>query len=124
MLVQNAAFVLVMRYSRKQQGHSNTEQYNPAIVVTLQEVFKVVICFAVLAMTGGPSGLAVLAQPEELRRIAIPAICFTLQNNILYVALSNLDPLLFQITYVAHWCWPQCRNYRPPPARHDGLVFD
>ena len=32
-------------------------------------------------------------------RVAVPAACFTLQNNILYVALSNLDPLLFQISY-------------------------
>ena len=29
----------------------------------------------------------------------VPAACFTLQNNVLYVALSNLEPLVFQITY-------------------------
>ena len=42
---------------------------------------------------------APLTRPRELARIAVPAVCFVLQNNILYAALSNLDPLLFQITY-------------------------
>ena len=43
--------------------------------------------------------MAPLTRPQELARIAVPAICFVLQNNILYVALSNLEPLLFQISY-------------------------
>ena len=101
MLVQNASFVLIMRYSRKQQA-SSTQLYNIGIVVTLQEVFKLLVCC--IAISCGPDGtmekaLRPLGRPRELLRIAIPAICFTLQNNILYVALSNLDPLTFQITY-------------------------
>lgn len=102
MLLQNASFVLVMRYSRKQQAEASSKQYNIGVVVTLQEAFKLVVCVAVLALGPGGSvyrGLAPLMRPRELARIAVPAVCFTLQNNILYVALSNLDPLLFQITY-------------------------
>ena len=94
MLVQNAGFVLVMRYSRKQQAQAAASQYNVSFVVTLQEFFKAVICFVV-----EPSSRIALTRPKELARIAVPAVCFVLQNNILYVALSNLDPLLFQITY-------------------------
>ena len=45
------------------------------------------------------SHIAGLTNKTNLVRIAVPAICFSVQNNILYVALSNLDPLLFQITY-------------------------
>ena len=102
MLVQNASFVLVMRYSRRQQQSHSAIQYNIGVVVTLQETFKLVLCIAVLALSPGGSlrsGFAPLTRPRELIRIAIPALCFTLQNNILYVALSNLDPLIFQITY-------------------------
>ena len=103
MLVQNASFVLVMRYSRRQQQQaSSKQQYNIGVVVTLQEAFKLVVCILVLGLGPGGSlqrGLAPLTNPAALKRIAVPAVCFTLQNNILYVALSNLDPLLFQITY-------------------------
>ena len=103
MLVQNAAFVLVMRYSRKQQaGATSAQTYSIGMVVALQEAFKMIICFAVLAAPPAGSlwlALEPLTRPRELLNIAVPAFCFTLQNNILYVALSNLDALTFQITY-------------------------
>jgi UDP-sugar transporter A1/2/3 len=92
-----------VRYSRKaEQGKTASVQYNVSFVVTLQEAFKMGICFIVLACQPGGSvraALLPLTRPRELMRIGVPAICFVLQNNILYVALSNLDPLLFQITY-------------------------
>ena len=99
MVGQNASCVLVRKYSRQQQGHSR--HYNVAIVVVLQELFKLVFCAVVLAVQARSFQcvLTSLTQPRELFRIAIPAACFTLQNNVLYVALSNLEPLLFQITY-------------------------
>jgi UDP-sugar transporter A1/2/3 len=103
MLVQNAAFVLVMRFSRKQQaGATSAQTYSIGMVVALQEAFKMIICFAVLAAPPAGSlwlALEPLTRPRELLNIAVPAFCFTLQNNILYVALSNLDALTFQITY-------------------------
>ena len=103
MLIQNASFVLVMRFSRKQQaGASAAMTYSIGMVVTLQEAFKLLICMLVLGWppTGSMrAALAPLTRPRDLLRIAVPAVCFTLQNNILYVALSNLDPLTFQITY-------------------------
>jgi UDP-sugar transporter A1/2/3 len=107
MLVQNASFVLVMRYSRQRQSLQHAAQYNVSIVVALQEAFKALICFAVLAgqaCQGGPlrmlnAAVTPMLRPRNLARIAVPALCFTLQNNVLYVALSNLDPLVFQITY-------------------------
>ena len=99
MLVQNASFVLVMRYSRKQQAVAEAARYNVGVVVTLQEAFKLLICMSILGATDPQAMLSPLMRPRQLLNIAVPAVCFTLQNNILYVALSNLDPLLFQITY-------------------------
>jgi len=40
MLVQNSGFVLVMRYSRHQQQGENAAQYNPAVVVAMQEALQ------------------------------------------------------------------------------------
>jgi solute carrier family 35 (UDP-sugar transporter), member A1/2/3 len=101
MLLQNAAFVLVMRYSRQQQATVEAVRYNVSMVVVMQELFKLMLCYTLQAWTlRAPIRSAMLVlQPRELSDLAIPGLCFTLQNNILYIALSNLDPLVFQITY-------------------------
>ena len=73
MLLQNAGFVLVMRYSRQQQQGQNATQYNVSFVVALQEAFKLFVCFAVLAVQAGGSfapAIAPLTRPRELARIA------------------------------------------------------
>lgn len=41
----------------------------------------------------------ILNKPVELVKLAIPAGIYTLQNNLLYVALSNLDAATYQVTY-------------------------
>ena len=100
MLVQNSGFVLVMRYSRHQQQREHTAQYSPAVVVAMQELFKLAVCFvATTVQQSGRAALHTLGQRAEVMRVLVPAACFTLQNNVLYVALSNLEPLVFQITY-------------------------
>lgn len=41
----------------------------------------------------------VLSKPVETMKLAIPAGIYTLQNNLLYVALSNLDAATYQVTH-------------------------
>jgi len=43
----------------------------------------------------------IVNKPVETLKLAIPAGIYTLQNNLLYVALSNLDAATYQ---VAHEC--------------------
>lgn len=96
MLLQNAGFV---RYSRKQQASAPpAEGYNVSVVVVLQEVLKLVLCMCMIGLEQRSATAAVAAlhaTRRQLARIAVPAACFTLQNNVLYVALSNLHPLTF-----------------------------
>ena len=94
MVLQNSAFVLLMRHSRTEQ-HSAATSYSVPVVVVLQELFKLVICVLALLISDHPPTLHL----TELATTLVPAACFTLQNNILYVALSNLDPLVFQLVY-------------------------
>lgn len=39
----------------------------------------------------------IVKRPGETMKLAIPAGIYTLQNNLLYVALSNLDAATYQV---------------------------
>lgn len=41
----------------------------------------------------------IVNKPMETMKLAIPAGIYTLQNNLLYVALSNLDGATYQVTH-------------------------
>ena len=41
----------------------------------------------------------IIGKPVETLKLLIPAGLYTLQNNLLYVALSNLDAATYQVTY-------------------------
>lgn len=50
----------------------------------------------------------IVNKPLETMKLAIPAGIYTLQNNLLYVALSNLDGATYQVTHrsecvIRHW---------------------
>jgi UDP-sugar transporter A1/2/3 len=37
--------------------------------------------------------------PMELLKVSIPSFIYSIQNNVLYYALSNLDGTVFQVAY-------------------------
>ena len=41
----------------------------------------------------------VISQPGEILKLSVPSLLYTVQNNLLYFALSHLDAATFQVGY-------------------------
>lgn len=105
LVVQNSTLVLMMRYSRIVQKPGQT-MYIASTAVFLAEVLKIVACLAVMRHQQGSwrkfslmVRREILGKPKETLKMLIPSGLYALQNNLLYVALSNLEAATFQVTY-------------------------
>ncbi|XP_042339908.1 solute carrier family 35 member A3a isoform X1 [Plectropomus leopardus] len=105
LVFQTTSLVLTMRYSRTLQAEGPRYLASSAVVVA--EVMKIITCVLLVFKEHSYSMRAlnsVLRQeiankPLETLKLAIPSGIYTLQNNLLYVALSNLDAATYQVTY-------------------------
>jgi UDP-sugar transporter A1/2/3 len=105
LVVQNSTLVLMMRYSRIVQKPGQT-MYIASTAVFLAEVLKIIACLIVMRHQQGTwerfSTMVrkeILGRPSETLKMLIPSGLYALQNNLLYVALSNLEAATFQVTY-------------------------
>ena len=103
LVVQNACQMLSMRYSRVVAADSLTP-YLPSTAVVVSEVLKVAVCLAIIAAKerGNASRLLwrdVVVNWRDTLMVSVPAFVYMVQNNLLYVAASNLDAATCQITY-------------------------
>ncbi|KAI7809560.1 solute carrier family 35 member A3b [Triplophysa rosa] len=105
LVLQTTSLVLTMRYSRMLQ--SEGPRYLPSSAVVCAEVLKIVTCMLLVFRDHSCSvrGLnrvlkeEIINKPLLTLKLAIPSGIYTLQNNLLYVALSNLDAATYQVTY-------------------------
>nr|XP_020442386.1 UDP-N-acetylglucosamine transporter-like isoform X3 [Monopterus albus] len=104
LVVQSTSLVLIMRYSRTQK--EDGPRYLASSAVVSAEVLKILVCTFLVFMENNFSVQAmsqlfqeIVNKPMDTMKLAIPAGIYTLQNNLLYVALSNLDAATFQVTY-------------------------
>ncbi|KAI9322624.1 nucleotide-sugar transporter-domain-containing protein [Dichotomocladium elegans] len=90
-----------MRYSRIKSNGQEDQLYVPSTAVVMAEILKLLLCLAVLRheRSDRASLHEIFHNPREWLKMAIPAGLYALQNNWLYVALSNLEAATFQITY-------------------------
>ncbi|XP_054618891.1 solute carrier family 35 member A3b isoform X2 [Dunckerocampus dactyliophorus] len=105
LVLQTTSVVLTMRYSRtlKEDG----PRYLASSAVVSAEVIKIIVCTLIVFLENNLSLQAmnhllkeeIVSRPLETLKLAIPAGIYTLQNNLLYVALSNLDAVTYQVTY-------------------------
>lgn len=100
--LQNALLILVMRYTRTRKG----DMYFATTAVILSEGLKVLTSLGILAAQEGTLTKLlcylrdnIWRQPLDCLKVSVPAFIYTLQNNLLYIALSNLDAATFQVSY-------------------------
>eukprot|EP00494_Astrolonche_serrata_P024925 UN25185 len=92
-----------MHYSR-QSSDPNEIRYATSTAVTLAEFFKmcVGIIYVMFNSTGNPVSTlyeSTCSNFADLMKMSVPATCYMIQNNLLFVALSNLDSALYQVVY-------------------------
>ncbi|XP_028997561.1 CMP-sialic acid transporter [Betta splendens] len=98
-----ATYTVALRYTRT---ISTGDLYFSTTAVCITEVIKLVLSLGMLAReTASPSRLKnalvehVFLSPKELLKLSVPSIVYAVQNNMAFVALSNLDAAVYQVTY-------------------------
>lgn len=103
LVAQMVGLVLLMRYSRTNHDE-NQPLYLASTAVFVMEVMKLVICCMVIAYQTGGDLLGelnrnVIHAPVEMLKLSVPSFLYTVQNNLLYLALTNLDAATYQVCY-------------------------
>lgn len=104
LIFQNTTLVLTMRYSRLVTDDSG-HKYLASTAVVLAEVVKILICLTMVLREQDYSFTKayVLIRNEVFidllgtLKVAVPAFLYTIQNNLLYLALSLLDAATYQV---------------------------
>jgi len=111
--LQNVTSILLLRYVRTTTGPrfiNSTAVFNSEIQKT---VFSILLLFN--EERNVITGLKliynkIILQSKDTFKTGIPALLYTLQNNLLFISISNLDAATFQV------CRQKQEN-TPPPFR-------
>ncbi|XP_056585502.1 UDP-galactose translocator [Triplophysa dalaica] len=103
LVIQNASLILSIRYVRTLPG----DHFFTTSAVVMAEVLKVFTCLVIILIQqkGNLKNFAMLlynslfVQYLDTLKLAVPSLIYTLQNNLQYVAISNLPAATFQVTY-------------------------
>jgi len=103
LVAQMVGLVLLMSYSRTVHD-PNQPLYLASTAVFFMEVMKLVICCTVIVFQSGGTAFSefkthILQSPMEMVKLSVPSLLYTVQNNLLYFALTNLDPATYQVCY-------------------------
>ncbi|CAD5121467.1 DgyrCDS9972 [Dimorphilus gyrociliatus] len=100
---QNTILILLMRYVRTRPG----DLFISSTAVVMQELTKVLTCVIVMYFQEAKSishllkilHESIILQPIDTLKVCVPGIIYTIQNNLLYVAVSNLEAATYQVSY-------------------------
>ena len=101
--VQNTSAVLLMRYTKLTKG----PLYRHTTAVILGECIKVLVCLIIvfrqekcsISRFGNVLYRDVYSSPKEMLTMAVPAILYTIQNNLVFLAVHHLEAATFQVSY-------------------------
>lgn len=104
-MLQTSSLVLTMRYSRTARSEGDPI-YLASTAVVFAEIFKILACVLITfhrsqyrwSVFVGHLRDEILNKPWETLKLAVPSGLYTIQNNLLYVALSNLDAATYQVS--------------------------
>ncbi|XP_068921218.1 CMP-sialic acid transporter isoform X2 [Petaurus breviceps papuanus] len=95
-----AAYIIALRYTRT----TDKELYFSTTAVCISEVIKLLLSIGILAKETGSvcrfkTSLKenVLGSPKELMKLSVPSLVYAVQNNMAFLALSNLDAAVYQV---------------------------
>lgn len=98
--IQNALLILSMRYTRTISGN----MYITTTAVLISETLKMLICLTIIFFQSSSISeyvkhlyTSIVVNWKDTLKMSVPAIVYTLQNNLQYVAVSNLDAAVFQV---------------------------
>lgn len=100
LVFQNAASAILTRWTRvKVEG---VPMYFDSSAVLCTELLKVPMCAAMMLYTLGARGAwrdtrEGFSKPLDVLKLAVPAMCYTLQNILFYVSLTNLSASTYQV---------------------------
>ncbi|KAL8435788.1 hypothetical protein ACSSS7_002165 [Eimeria intestinalis] len=103
---QTVASVMVLRLSRTSET-SAENRYLTTTAVVCAEVVKLsvavpLVCYEQnmsLSRTIEVLKRDVLGSPKDVAKLGVPGLLYSLQNNLIFVALSNLSGAVYQVTY-------------------------
>eukprot|EP00128_Syssomonas_multiformis_P004887 Colp12_sorted_trinity150504_noHs@17798 len=102
--LQNAITLIVMKYSRMPREGELLYLASTAVVMT--EVFKFVTCILgvlyeqkTIQATIEHLRQEIFVKYIETLKLGIPAGLYTIQSNLIFLAVSSLDAATFQVTY-------------------------
>ncbi|GMT08048.1 hypothetical protein PENTCL1PPCAC_30222 [Pristionchus entomophagus] len=102
LVFQNTSLVLFMRYAMT----GDRPKFIKAISVFYGEIFKfvaslILCCFSHRSLTKGLSDIYTecVHKKMDFAKVLIPAVIYTIQNILLYVAVENLPAATFMVTY-------------------------
>ena len=105
LVAQNSALFVVTRFTLAPQRKGR--MYLSSVVVLLVELAKLLICLAILIMQSGGSlcklrrelVLHIWTERRMTLLLGVPATCYAVQNNLIFISLSNLSATAAQVLY-------------------------
>ncbi|CAB1118117.1 unnamed protein product [Ectocarpus sp. CCAP 1310/34] len=102
LVLQNSALAMVMRYTRV--SGKQADMYIPTTAVVMAEMVKVAVALAMQFKTEGSVSAVInsvrvntVDNPVQYLKMGVPALLYTIQNNLAYVATNSLDGPTYQI---------------------------